>query len=109
MLFHVYGFRDKKSGAVSNHFISPDPWSKICQNISVSLLNLSQREPNSPFVLFSEDFDLVCVDSFSDDTFVDDPQTTMNISTLLVASRNAFKKAHDQTSPDDEVEDSLGE
>lgn len=104
MPIYVYGFKDVKSGVVSNSFTTTEPWEKVKQNISISLLQLSLKEPTNPFVLYAADYELVLLSELND--IVDEPYLSylVNCSNLLAASRKAFNAGKDQTSPDDQLD-----
>lgn len=101
---NCYAFCDKKSGVLCNHFISEDPFPKVKQQISVSLLQLSLKEPTNPFVLYAQDYELVWVcpiESLNQDIAGSTDQVDQRASLLdlLTASRRAYKVTQDQTSP----------
>lgn len=106
---NIYAFLDKKSGVLCNHFISDEPWSKVQQSISISLLQLSLKDPTNPFVLYAKDYDLVFVDFVEclyGDCAFDDPKDAdkcISLNTLLTASRSAYAGARDHTSQTDEL------
>lgn len=106
-MYTLYAFRDSKSGVLSNHFVSAEPFAKVKQNISVSLLQLSLSEKTNPFVLFAKDYDLVAVQSFADDLEVSENNDRVNLEVLLAASRSAFEMRKDQTSPTEVLENNL--
>lgn len=107
-MYTLYAFRDNKSGVLSNFFVTAEPFAKVKQNVSVSLLQLSMNEKTNPFILFSKDYDLVAVQSFADDMEIHSTyENTVNVDTLLAASRSAFEMRKDQTSPTDVQENSL--
>lgn len=103
MALFIYAFRDKKSNVLSNHFITSEPWEKVKQNVSISLLSLSFKEKTNPFVLFSSDYELICIgcapDNLSEGAIVDDQMDRVNCSDLLAASRKAFNAGQGHTSP----------
>lgn len=101
---NCFAFLDKKSGVLSNHFITDEPFAKVKQQISVSLLQLSLKEPTNPFVLYAQDYELVWV-CFVECVYSDvcggsdEVDQRASLSDLLIASRRAFKVSQDQTSP----------
>lgn len=99
MPLYVYGFRDKKSGVISNPFVTAEPWEKVKQNIAISLLTLSMKEKTNPYVLFSSDYDLVLCNVFPDEMKDLNLDYSVNCSELLAASRKAFNAGQDHTSP----------
>ena len=109
---NCYAFCDKKTGVLSNHFITEEPFEKVKQNISVSLLQLSMKEPTNPFVLFANDYELcwVChVECLNQDIAgsSDEVDQRASLSYLLTASRRAFNAGNDQTSPNADLDKSL--
>lgn len=105
---NCYAFLDKKSGVLSNHFITDEPFEKIKQNISISLLQLSLKDPTNPFVLFAKDYDLVWV-TFVECLYSDvceDSQglidNVANLDQLLAASRKAFESRSNHTSQNED-------
>ncbi len=104
---NLYAFRDKKSGVLSNCFITNDPFSKVKQSVSISLLDLSFKEKTSPFVLFASDYDLIKVSEIPDEIkdFADKDQ--INLEVLLAASRKAYETTTSHTSPNDQLENAL--
>ena len=103
-MYTLFAFRDNKSGALSNFFVTAEPFSKVKQNVSVSLLQLSLKETTNPFVLFSKDFDLVAVQTFADDMEISSENDSINLDVLLSASRSAFDMRMNQTSPTEELD-----
>lgn len=104
-MYYLYGFKDIKSKAVSNCFVTAEPFEKVKQNVAVSLLQLSIREPTNPFVLFSSDYDLVCLQTFADDQEpLDNDWSSVCLSELLAASRRAYEMRTNQTSPTEEFD-----
>lgn len=107
MSLFVYGFRDKKSGVISNPFVTAEPWEKVKQNISISLLSLSFKEKTNPYILFSSDYDLVLCNVFPDEMKDVTPDYCVNCSDLLAASRKAFNAGQGHTSPTEVSDDDL--
>lgn len=103
-MWTLYAFRDNKSGALSNFFVTAEPFSKVKQNVSVSLLQLSLKETTNPFVLFSKDFDLVSIQDIYDDQEISSNHNSINLDVLLTASRSAFDMRMNQTSPTEELD-----
>lgn len=99
-MLYLYAFRDVKSGVLSNHFITAEPWEKIKQNISISLLQLSIKDKTNPFILYAKDYDLVVVGTVKDEIkALSVDATFVNCSDLLAASRQAFNAGQGHTSP----------
>lgn len=101
MSLSLYAFRDVKSNVLSNHFVTSEPFEKVKQNISVSLLQLSLKDPTNPFVLFSDDYELVFVcnvPDYRDDHTISLSDEHVRCSELLVASRMAFESRSNHTS-----------
>ena len=104
MPLFVYGFRDSKSGVVSNLFVTSEPFEKVKQNISISLLQLSLKDQTNPYVLYASDYDLVLVGVHPDEMKDVPLDHSVNCSVLLAASRKAFNAGKVQTSPDDQLD-----
>lgn len=100
---NLYAFRDKKSGVLSNCFITNDPFSKVQQSVSISLLELSMKDKTSPFVLFADDYDLVKIAEIPDELKEVVDLDQVNCAVLLAASRKAFTDGQNHTSQDDEL------
>lgn len=107
---NCFAFCDKKSGVLSNYFITDEPFEKIKQNISISLLQLSLKDPTNPFVLFATDYDLVWVtfvECFYSDVCGDteDVDKVVNLDQLLAASRKAFESRSNHTSQNEGLDE----
>lgn len=104
MSLFVYGFRDTKSGVLSNLFVTAEPFEKVKQNISISLLQLSFKDQTNPYVLYAGDYDLVLVGVHPDEMKDIPLDYSVNCSELLAASRKAFNAGKGHTSPDDQLD-----
>lgn len=107
MSLYLYAFLDKKSGTLSNHFVSAEPFEQVKQNISISLLQLSMKEPTNPFVLFASDYSLIQLFEVMDEVPVDVFESKNNFKfvsceELLVASRKAFESRSNHTSQNED-------
>lgn len=102
-MLNIYAVLDKKSGVLSNHFVTGDPFGKVKEQMSISLLQTFFKDKTNPYVLYGGDYELIFVGTCPDEIKMSDfPGTDehVNLGQLLAASRSAFETTKNQTSPD---------